>query len=251
MNTDLLHYIFLVSIGFIAGIINTLAGGGSLLTLPLLIFMGLPPALANGTNRVGVFFQTLVGVAGFKSKGVVVVPHGLYFGLSAMVGALLGAWWAVDIKGETFNYILGFVMLIVLYFTLLKPKTHTYTIERLNGIHLQWSLLAFFLIGLFGGFIQVGAGIFILMVLNQINHISLIKSNAYKSMIVAIYTLAALVVFIVHDEVNWFYGLILALGQGVGAWISSRWSTKKDDVVIRYFLILVVVGMTIKLWFFN
>lgn len=250
MNTDLLHYIFLISIGFIAGIINTLAGGGSVLTLPLLIFMGLPPALANGTNRIGVFIQTAVGVMGFKSKGVHVMPHGLYWGLLATIGSVIGAFWAVDIKGETFNTILGFVLLMVVSFTVLNPKTQAHLTERMSGKYFWWSVLAFFFIGIFGGFIQAGAGYFILLTLTQINQIKLVKSNAFKSMIVAVYTLAALLVFIYHHQVHWVYGLLLALGQAVGAWVSSRWSAHKDEKVLRIILLIVALGMAIKLWFF-
>ena len=246
-----MNYIYLILIGFVAGIINTLAGGGSVLTLPLLIFLGLPPALANGTNRIGVFFQTAVGVMGFKSKGVSVMPHGLYWGLSALVGSLIGAQLAVDIKGDTFNKILGIVLLMVVFFTIFNPKAKIDALERLHGKYFWWSLIAFFFIGIFGGFIQAGAGFFILLVLTQINQIGLIKSNAIKSMIVAVYTLSALAVFIYHGQVNWIYGGILALGQAVGAWFSSRWSTKKDDKWIKGFLFVVAIAMAIKLWFFS
>ena len=250
MQTELLNYTYLIIIGFVVGIINTLAGGGSTLTLPILIFMGLPPALANGTNRVGVFLQTAVGVMGFKSKGVSVMPHGLYWGLSATVGSLIGAYWAIDIKGESFNKILGIVLLMVVAFTVFNPKTKSGLLERLQGKYFWWSFIAFFFIGIFGGFIQAGSGFFILLVLTQINQLNLIKSNALKSMIVAVYTAAALAVFIYHDEVNWLYGLILAAGQMVGAWISSRWSVKKDDKFIRMFLFVVAIFMAIKLWFY-
>ncbi len=250
VSSEFIHYAYLILIGFIAGIINTLAGGGSVLTLPLLIFMGLPPALANGTNRIGVFIQTVVGVFGFKSKGVDVMPHGLYWGLSATIGSVIGAFWAVDIKGETFNTILGFVLLLVVSFTVLNPKTQTHLTERMNGKYFWWSMLAFFFIGIFGGFIQAGAGYFILLALTQINQIKLVKSNALKSMIVSVYTLAALLVFIYHDQVHWVYGLILAFGQAAGAWVSSRWSAHKEDQVLRILLFIIAIGMAIKLWFF-
>jgi hypothetical protein len=246
-----LEIFYLILIGFIAGIINTLAGGGSILTLPLLIFMGLPPAMANGTNRIGVFLQTVFGVMGFKSKGVNVMPHGLYWGLSALVGSLIGAQLAVDIKGETFNTILGFVLLMVVAFTVFNPKMKTDLKERITGKYFWWSILAFFLIGIFGGFIQAGSGFFLLLALTQINHLNLTKSNAIKSMIVAVYTLAALAVFIYHDQVNWKFGLTIAVGQAAGAWVSSRWSTKKDDKVIKAFLVVVAIIMAIKLWFFS
>ena len=244
------YYILLVLVGLIAGVINTLAGGGSVMTLPILIFLGLPPALANGTNRVGIFLQTITGVLGFRSKGVSTMPYGLYWGLSALAGSVIGAELAIDIKGETFNKILGVVIILVVVLTLYKPKKSIITLGRLTGKYFWWSFIAFFFIGIFGGFIQAGAGFFILLVLTQINHLDLVKSNALKSMIVAVYTLAALFVFIYHNQINWLYGLLLALGQTVGAWFSSRWSVKKDDKAIRSFLLIVAMTMAIKLWFF-
>ena len=76
--------IILISVGFVAGAINTLAGGGSLLTLPILIFLGLPPNIANGTNRIAILFQNIFTTAGFKSKGVVTFPFSIYVGISAL-----------------------------------------------------------------------------------------------------------------------------------------------------------------------
>ncbi|PID67648.1 MAG: integrase [Flavobacteriia bacterium] len=245
-----MEIVYLVLVGFIAGIINTLAGGGSVLTLPMLIFMGLPPAMANGTNRIGVFVNTIFGVFGFKSKGVAIVKQGFYWGLAATLGSVIGALWAVDIKGETFNTILGFVILFVVFITVFKPKVSTLIAERLHGKYFWWSMLAFFFIGIFGGFIQAGTGFFILLVLTQINQLNLVKSNALKLLIVAVYTVAALAIFIYHGQVNWYYGLILATGQAAGAWLASRWSVKKDDVWIRGFLVVVAIAMAVKLWFF-
>lgn len=242
--------VYLILVGFVAGVINTLAGGGSVLTLPMLIFMGLPPAMANGTNRVGVFVNTVSGLFGFKSKGVEIAKQGIYWGLAATLGSIIGALWAVDIKGETFNKILGFVILFVVFVTVFKPKTKQDMLERLQGKYFWWSMIAFFFIGIFGGFIQAGTGFFILLVLTQINQLNLVKSNAIKMLIVAVYTVAALAIFIYHDQINWYYGLILAVGQAIGAWLASRWSVKKDDVWIRGFLVVVAIGMAVKLWFF-
>ena len=94
------HYLLLVVVGFTVGFINTMAGGGSLLSLPVLIFLGLPPAVANGTNRVAIVIQTALATAGFKSKGVSTYPFNLYLAVSALIGAIIGANIAIDIKGE-------------------------------------------------------------------------------------------------------------------------------------------------------
>ncbi len=247
-----MDYFLLILIGFVTGIINTLAGGGSLLTLPLLIFLGLPPNIANGTNRIAILLQSVVSAAGFRSKGVKTFPHSIYFGISAMFGAIIGAQIAVDIKGETFNKILAVVMLFVVAFLVLqgKKKQQDY-IERLTGKYFWASIIAFFFIGIYGGFIQAGTGFLMLLALSGINHYSLVKSNAIKVIVALIYTLSAVVIFIVNDKVNWEYGLILALGNASGGWISSRWSVTKGDGLVKLFLVIMVIAMAIKLWFFN
>ena len=245
-----MEFLYLIVIGFVAGVINTLAGGGSLLTLPMLIFLGLPPNIANGTNRVAILIQNIFGTAGFKSKGVTAYPFSMYLGIAAMLGSLIGAQIAVDIKGETFNKILAVVMLLVVASMVIKPKNLQNISERLTGKYLWLGVIAFFFIGIYGGFIQAGTGFFILMALTSINRFSLVKSNAAKTVVVLIYTIAALAVFVYHDKVNWKYGLILSIGNAAGAWIGSRWSVQKGDNLVRVFLMLVVIAMAIKLWFF-
>lgn len=245
-----MDFLYLILIGFIAGIINTLAGGGSLLTLPLLIFLGLPPNVANGTNRVAIFIQNIFGSAGYKSKGYNTFPFSIYFGISALIGAVIGAKLAIDIKGDVFNKILAVVMLIVVVFIVKRPKDVGLIPEKLDKKHLWISNIVFFFIGIYGGFIQAGTGFLILLALNSINKFSLLKSNATKTVVVLIYTLSALITFAYYGKVNWQYGLFLALGGATGAWFASRWSVKKGDKVIRIFLIVIVFFMSIKLWFF-
>ncbi len=246
---DYLQAIFLVLVGVIAGFINTVAGGGSLLTLPLLIFLGLPPSMANGTNRVAIFFQNISGIAGFKSKGVFIFPYSLWVGLSALVGAVLGAQFSVHIKGELFNQILAVVMIAVVVITIINPiKNPSETLERFSKKHQTIGIITFFFIGIYGGFIQAGVGFIIMGALTMINRISLVKSNSVKVFVVFTYTIAALAVFIIEDQINWVYGLTLAVGNMTGAWIASRWSVGKGDVWIRRFMIVMVTALAIKLW---
>ncbi|NQZ45807.1 MAG: sulfite exporter TauE/SafE family protein [Flavobacteriaceae bacterium] len=246
------HYPLLVVVGFVVGFINTLAGGASLLSLPTLIFLGLPPAVANGTNRVAIVVQTAMGVAGFKSKGVSTFPFNLYLGISALIGAIIGAQLAVDIKGETFNRILACIMIAVVLLIVFKPKINVAELqERLTGKYLWLGIVAFFFIGIYGGFINAGIGFVIILFLHFVNRMDLVRVNATKVAVVFIYTLAALLVFILNDKINWKVGLVLALGNGTGAWVSSRVSVNKGDGFIKTFLIVMVIAMAIKLWFFT
>ncbi len=143
--SDLVQFGFLIVVGILAGAINTLAGGGSLLTLPILIFMGLPPNVANATNRIGIVFQAFVGTAGYRSKGVSNFPFNLYLGVAALAGSLIGAQIAVDISGAIFNKVLAVIMLIVVAIIVFKPKTKSLNLpERLTGRYLFYSIVGFF-----------------------------------------------------------------------------------------------------------
>ena len=243
---------YLVVAGFVAGFINTIAGGGSLITLPVLIFLGLPPSIANGTNRIGIFLQTFTGAVGYRTKGIKTFPFSIYCGISALVGSVIGAQIAIDIKGETFNRILAAVMIVVVLLIVFKPKVSIESLmERTTGKHLWISVIIFFFLGIYGGFLNAGIGIIVLLFLTYFNRMSLIKANATKVTIACIYTFAAIVMFVLNDKINWTYGIFLAIGNMIGAWISSRWAVKQGDKTVRIFLIVIVTAMAIRLWFFN
>lgn len=249
---EIIQSFFLVIIGFLAGVINTLAGGGSLFTLPVLIFLGLPPHIANGTNRVALVVQSLSGALGYKSKGISSFPFTIYLGISASIGAFLGAQIAIDLDGSIFNKVLAIIMIIVGILILFKQQKIDLNLpERLTGKYLFWSILGFFIIGIYGGFINAGIGIVIMLFLNRFNQMSLIKTNATKVAVVFIYSSIALFIFAYNDAVNWKMGLLMALGTSLGAWITSRWSVKKGDRIIRYAMLFTILIMAIKLWFFE
>lgn len=246
------QYLLLFVVGLSTGIINTLAGGGSLFTLPVLIFMGLPPHVANGTNRIAIVLQSFVGTAGYHSKGVSTFPFNVYLGIAAFFGSLLGAQIAVDIEGAVFNRILSIIMLVVVALIVFKPKAKEINLpERLSGRHLFFALVGFFFIGIYGGFINAGIGFIIILFLNNVNRLSLIKTNATKVALVFIYSIGALALFAWNDAVDWLLGSILALGSAFGAWWSSRWSVNKGEDVIKIAMVVMVSAMSIKLWFFS
>ena len=246
-----IDFLILIFVGLMAGAINTLGGGGSLLTLPALIFLGLPPSIANASNRIGILFSSISATTGYASKGVMNFPFNIYLGFSALFGSLLGAKIAIEIDGQLFNKILSILMIIVLLLIVFKPSnTQNNFVEKLHGKHLLISILKFFLIGIYGGFINAGIGIIIMFFLNSFNNLSLVKSNATKVSVVSIYTFAAVLFFAYNNKIDWEAGFVLATGTSVGAWLASRWSVLKGDKTIKIFLIICVSVMSIKLWFF-
>ena len=153
---------------------------------------------------------------------------------------------------ELFNRILAVIMIFVVTYLVLNRKARLEDmVERVTGKHLWISLILFFFIGIYGGFIQAGTGFLILLVLSGVNRFSLVKSNAVKVVVAFIYTISALAVFVINDQVDWKYGLVLSVGNALGGWFSSRWSVRKGDGVVKIFLIIMVTAMAVKLWFFN
>ena len=245
-------YPLLILVGFIVGFINTVAGGGSLLSLPILIFLGLPSTLANGTNRVAIVFQTAIATAGFKSKGVSTFPFNIYLGCSAFLGSILGAYLAVDISGALFNRILAIVMIGVVLLITFGPKIGMKEVqERLTGKYLGFGIIAFFFFGIYGGFINAGLGFIMILFLHYINRMTLVRSNATKVAVVFMYMVSALFVFALNEQVNWKIGFILAIGNGSGAWLASRISVNRGDGFIKTFLVIMVLILAIKLWFYR
>ena len=249
---EYIQAVILIVVGFFAGVINTLAGGGSLFTLPVLIFLGLPPNIANGTNRIAIVIQSLSGALGYKSKGISNFPFNIYLGISASIGAVIGAQIAIDLDGRLFNRILAIILIVVGGLILMNAKNLTHKLpERLTGKYLLFGIIGFFFIGIYGGFINAGIGIVIMLFLNRINRLSLVKTNASKTAIVFIYSSLALAVFAFNDAINWKLGLLMALGTSLGAWWASRWSVKKGDQVIRWAMLITIGIMAVKLWFFE
>lgn len=248
----ILQSALIIVIGFISGFLNTVAGGGSLITLPVLIFMGMPGSVANGTNRVAILAQNIFAVGGFNSKGVKLpFPYSLYLGLASLVGGFLGATLAVDIDDALFNRILAVIMiLVVLSIAFESGKKKIFREERLGVKHQVFGIIAFFFLGIYGGFIQAGIGFLVIAVLTNINHFTLVKTNYVKVFAAIVYTGVAVLIFALENKIMWVSGLILAVGQGFGGWYASRWSVDKGEVWIKRVMIVAVFGLAIKLWFF-
>lgn len=232
--------------GIVAGFVNVLGGGGSLLTLPMLIFLGLPAAIANGTNRIAIFIQNIVGVASFRSKGFFYPKLSFIMGIPAILGSILGARVAISISGELFEKILGVVMIIVLILILTRPEKKFIKEvegENLGPTRLIIAMFSFFGVGFYGGFIQAGVGFIIIVTLTLLTGMSLVKVNSLKLLITLIYTISSLLVFLLNGKVNLVLGFTLAIGSAIGAYIGSIFAINKGEKWIRIFLTISIFAM--------
>lgn len=250
---DFAWYIYLLAIaaGILAGVINTLAGSGSLVTLPMLIFLGLPANVANGTNRAGVIFQNIVGITAFRRHGSLDVMGGIWYIVPAVLGSVVGARIAVDINEQMMNYVIGVVMVIMLFVILLNPKRWLREQSEVEeGRPGLLTLGLFFVIGMYGGFIQAGVGIFLLAALVMGAGYNLAEANALKLVIVLALSISAILVFIANDQVAWGLGLLMAVGQSIGAWLAVRFAVGNPNanLWVRRLLIAIIILSILKLF---
>lgn len=242
------HILILFVVGLAVGFLNVIAGGGSLLSIPLLIFIGFPVHVANATSRVGIFFQNLVAVSVYKNSGFKNDRFIYLLTLSSILGSALGTWWAVQLDSQQFNRILIVVMILMFFLILIDPRRfHTTSVERLEWNRQLLSIIIFFFIGIYGGFLQAGTAILMMVVLHLVNNLQLVKVNYMKVFVVLIMNILSLVIFQLHGLIEWKYGFLLAAGTSLGGYVGTVVSIKKGDIWIRRVMLATIAAITIKL----
>jgi uncharacterized membrane protein YfcA len=234
-------WIILAVGGLVAGVINTLAGGGSLLTVPLLIFMGLPATTANGTNRIGVLFQNIVSTMRFRKEGLDGIRGAIPILLPVLIGAALGATIASRMSAEIFRQVFGIAMIALLY-PMLRHARPSSDADSLEPRSKFWNAAIFFGIGLYGGAIQAGVGLFMIAALAR-SGLDLVRANAIKVVVIGALTLVAVPIFIAHGQVDWPFALALVVGFGLGGELGARAAVKGGERLIKPVLVLSVLAM--------
>ncbi len=244
------QYTLLFLAGCAAGVVNVLAGGGSFLTLPLLMFLGLPAGIANGTNRVGVLIQNIGAVWSFERHGVLDRRALVWAALPATVGAGLGTWAALLVSEVAFRRILASLMVAISLWTLWsrgeqrarrKPPSE---VSVAPGLAISAAFLA---VGIYGGFVQAGVGFFILAATTMAG-LDLVRGNAVKVLSILCFTLLSLAIFAVNDRVEWPIGLVLASGTVLGGLLGARLTVLKGHLWVRGVVTMTMILFALKLW---
>ena len=243
---EIQNLLLLFAVGAAAGFINVNAGGGSSLTLPALIFLGLDAAAANGTNRVALLLQNIFAVSSFRKNRLHEFRSSLTLALFTLPGAVIGAIAATRVDNIIFQRILGGVLIFVVLSMIFARYQ-----ERISS-RIRSPLLypALFGIGFYGGFIQVGVGFLLMAALFHLLRVNLVRVNMHKVFIVLIYTLPALAVFLATGNVAWGPGLALAAGNSLGGWWGARAAVRGGEKVIRIILAAAIGIMALKLFGF-
>jgi uncharacterized membrane protein YfcA len=239
----------LIGTGVAAGFLNTTAGGGSMLSLPLLMFLGLPANVANGTNRIAILLQNIIAVNTFRQKKVLHLKTDYKLAIPAVVGSVIGALFAVEIDPDILKKVIAVLMVLMFFIVIFKPEV--WVKERAGTTVARptfFQYVIFFFIGLYGGFIQLGVGFFLLAGLVLGCGQNLVKANALKVFIVLLYTVFSLGIFVWHQQVDIIAGLILAAGNMAGAWLGVHFQVKGGAKYVRYVLIFAMLIVILNLF---
>ncbi len=252
MEYDVTLLFILAAVGVIAGGINTIAGGGSNLTLPLLMLLGLPADVANATNRVAVALQCVVGVRGFNQHGRLDVPAIMPILVPNLLGGVIGSVTAalmpaLALKPILLGTIITMSVIILVRPSFIAPPDGTPIKDVRQNRGAWWTL---FIAGIYGGFVQAGVGFILLAALAGGLRYDLVRANALKMVCSLSFTLVALVVFIYFDQVRWVPGLILAAGTMFGAWITVRFAVRAKQNTIKWFLFVMTLCSCVAASFF-
>ncbi len=246
---DPLQAAILFAAGVASGWINVLAGGGSILSVPIMVFLGLPGPVANGTNRIGIIAQNLMAVWGFFRKGFSDFKLSASLAACASVGAFFGAHLGVKLDGVWFDRTLALIMLGILIIMMTgagqKPASETSKPRNLILGH-----LLFIGAGFWGGFIQIGVGLIQMPILNRVMGLDLVRVNMHKVFVALVFSIVSLSVFASQVKIEWALGFALAAGYGVGGWLGANATIEKGAPLIKRVFYLALIAMAVKLLFF-
>jgi len=244
------YFPLLFATGMFVGFINTIAGSGSFLSLPVLIWTGMPANVANGTNRISILFGSLSGVLSFNKKGFFDIRNALILAAFAIPGAIAGTFFVIEIPDEVVEKIIGYIMLAFAVLTIWKPHKFNRTPQKDLQVKIRWyHCLMFVLIGFYGGFIQAGVGIFMLFALVLSAGYDLMNANSIKLALTLVFTPFSLAVFIYHNQVEWIPGLVVAAGSILGAMLGARVALRRGIGFIKIILFAVLILSAVILIF--
>ena len=246
MEFDILTLFLLFLAGFGAGFVDSIAGGGGIITLPALLASGIPPHFALGTNKLQSSFGSFTATVNYAKRGLYEpkkVLEGVFF---TFVGAALGAYIVKFFSaGFLTNFII--VMLIVLFiFTLFNKNLGLKTKARRMKPLVFYTLFGL-AIGFYDGFFGPGTGSFWTIALVLLLGLDLKAATAQTKIFNFTSNIVSLIVFVISGVVLLKVGIIMGVGQIIGAYSGSTLVAKKEVIFVRYIFLIVVAATIVKL----
>lgn len=226
--------------GFLSGIINVLAGGGSFLTLPLLSLYGLSPSTANATNRIGILLQNISATGNFIKSKTLQPKSAIFLSIPTILGGILGTSIVLKLPENVIKISLGIIFLVMSYFVVFSPKVWEEENKNIKRNKIL-SFAIFFLIGLYGGYIQAGVGFFLIYALTMLEGYNLKNANAMKILLTLLFTIFSLVIFSVDKKIEFVPGVIMGLGSFFGGYVGSYLNMKINVKIIRIILAIMMI----------
>ncbi|BBM89409.1 hypothetical protein COTS27_01108 [Spirochaetota bacterium] len=245
MELTLQTILIILGVGFISGFINTISAGGSFITLPVLILLGVPPHVTNASNRVAIVLQSAASCILYYSQNILNVKKSLYLAIPSILGSIIGAYLAVYIDADIFKKLIGVFMIVTIFMMVFKPDRWIATKSRHKHETLSGGeFIVFVGIGMYGGFIQAGVGALLLTGMVLVGHFDLKNANAIKMALSFLFNVSSLTIFLINGLVDWGVGLALAVGSIIGALLGTKISIKGGARFTRWALIITLIGLS-------
>jgi uncharacterized membrane protein YfcA len=252
MELELYHYVIAIVGGFFAAVMNTLSGYGSVITLTILMdVLGLPANMANGTNRVNILANSVAGTFGYYKNGKLDLKNGKWILITVCVGAVFGVFLAVNVSNEQFRAIFKYLIVVLFLSIIVKPNRWIRETSEIKEISFWKTLLIYFPIGFYGGFIQMGMGIVFLMAAVLFSGFTIIRANALKLIVIVAYTVLSIAVFHYNGLIDWKIGALLSIGTAIGGFTTASYVSRIKNANLHAYRFLVLTVSVVLIYTFG
>lgn len=243
---SLFSYLILVLAGMIAAAINSVAGGGTLISFPVLIATGVPAVSANATNAVALWPGSLASVWSYREETRGALALTALLTIPAVLGALLGAWALLNTPEALFRRVVPVLVLIATFLLWLQPRLKK-RLERATdkGRHIWFSFLLQGLVSIYGGYFGAGMGIMMLASLSLSAQGTIHRLNAIKAWLGTIINLVAAIFFIISGQIRVAPGIAVGLGAVLGGYWGARLALRFNPEHVRIFIIIIGLALTV------